>query len=127
MAGKMSRNRPDTERMETLIRDWEAAADRRAVFPCCYLLITRDMLAAVDAIQEPIAPDMDIVDTRLGHVDEWLISRLIPRWRDELWGRATEMLAQPEHKRREIEVLAQRRAQAIPLSYSSGTFPPPTS
>jgi len=227
----MSQRRPVTERMEALIRGWEASADRRAIFLRCYLLMTRNMLAAVDAgaftdchwvhallhrfadyyfealsayehdvngappvwrrvhdvagrdeaqivqhlllgvnahinydlvltlvemlepewaqlnarqradryadhchvnqiigatidavqddVIESVAPEMDLVDTLLGPVDEWLISRLITRWRDEVWEHALEMLARPqrqrEGKRAEVEALTQRRARAILL------------
>jgi hypothetical protein len=34
--------------MATQIRNWEAAADQRAVFLSCYLLMTRNILAAID-------------------------------------------------------------------------------
>ena len=37
------------ERMQTQVEQWQAAADRRAVFLNCYLLMTRNMLAAVEA------------------------------------------------------------------------------
>lgn len=38
---------PTLERMETLLRDWEASGDSRAVFLGCYRLMTLNMLEAV--------------------------------------------------------------------------------
>lgn len=226
------KQQPVTERMASLINDWEQTADRRAIFLRCYLLMTRNMLAAVDggifhdcawvhgllhrfadyyfdalvayeqeaaqtpavwqhvhdvaaakeaqvlqhlllgvnahinydlvltlvetlepewaqltaaersrryadhcrvndiigatvdAVQDDVieteAPEMDLVDVLLGPVDEWLISTLITRWRDEVWEHALEMLARPdaqqrERKRLQIEARTQRRARAILL------------
>ena len=37
------------ERMQTQVEQWQAAADRRAVFLNCYLLMTSNMLEAVEA------------------------------------------------------------------------------
>ncbi len=228
----MSPQRPVTDTMVSLIQAWEAAADRRAIFLRCYLLMTRNMLTAVDAgsfkdcewvhrllhrfadyyfdalaaydqnvagappvwrqvhdvagrgeaqivqhlllgvnahinydlvltlvkllepewaqlsaqeramryadhchvnviigqtidavqddVVETAAPEMDLVDKLLGPVDEWLISQLITRWRDEVWEHALAMLACPdrqgrERMRAEIETLTQKRARAILL------------
>lgn len=41
-----------------------------------------------DTIIEPREPVMDIVDRLLGPIDEWLISKLIASWRDEVWEQA---------------------------------------
>lgn len=237
MVRMMRRRRPVTLRMETLLREWETTADRRAIFLRCYLLMTHNMLAAVedgafrdcdwvhallhrfadyyfealstyeqdvdqappvwrrvhdvarreealvvqdlllgvnahinydlvltlvdmlepewahlstperharyadhcrinhiigatiDAVQdhviETVAPEMNVVDTFLGRLDEWLISQLITRWRDEVWQHAVEMLVRPEPQRRErarfeIESLTQRRARAILLKDGVG-------
>lgn len=234
----MMRERPAvTARMSDLIQGWEAAADRRGIFLRCYLLMTRNMLAAVDAgdfhdcrwvnallhrfadyyfdalvvydeererapavwqhthdlagrddvqvlqhlllgvnahinydlvltlvemlepewerltpqeraaryvdhchvndiiaatidavqddVIEPAAPQMDVVDKLLGPLDEWLISHLITRWRQEVWERARAMLARPAQQREELrsalEDVTQRRARAILLQ--EGTSP----
>jgi hypothetical protein len=42
-------NQPVADRMQALAEQWQAAADRRAVFLNCYLLMTRNMLAALEA------------------------------------------------------------------------------
>ena len=233
----MSERQAVTDRMASLIRGWEAAADRRAIFLNCYLLMTRNMLSAVDAgdfrdcdwvhallyrfadyyfdalvvydedrerapavwryahdvagrraiqplqhlllgvnahinydlvltlvemlepewerltpqqraaryadhchvneiiaatvdavqddVIEPTAPKMDLVDKLLGPLDEWLIARLISRWRQEVWEHAVIMLASPaqqrETQRAQVEALTHRRARAILLA--EGTDP----
>jgi hypothetical protein len=38
-----------TRRMAGLIRQWEGAADRRALFLTCYVMMTRNVLSAIDA------------------------------------------------------------------------------
>ena len=40
---------PIVVRMSTLTQQWEEASDRRAIFLGCYTLMTRNMLAAIDA------------------------------------------------------------------------------
>jgi len=39
---------PVVARMQALIQQWEVVADQRAIFLSCYLLMTRNMLAAID-------------------------------------------------------------------------------
>ena len=233
----MSHRPPVTVRMESLIQKWEAAADRRAIFLRCYLLMTQNVLAAVegrafrdcqwvntllhrfadyyfealsayeededgapavwsqthnvarqegvqvvqhlllgvnahinydlvmtlvellepewsrlspqeremryadhcqvndiigatvDAVQDEVietaAPGMNVVDILLGPVDEWLISHVIKRWRDEVWDHALKMLARSDTHQRErirfdIETLTQKRAQIILLESGAG-------
>lgn len=45
----MSEERPIVQRMTTLVDQWEATHDRRAIFLGCYRLMTRNMLDAIDA------------------------------------------------------------------------------
>lgn len=45
----MQDHRPAVERMAALVAQWEDAGDRRAIFLGCYTLMTRNMLAALDA------------------------------------------------------------------------------
>jgi hypothetical protein len=45
----MPDQQPVIERMQTLAQQWKAASDRRAIFLDCYLVMTRNMLAALDA------------------------------------------------------------------------------
>lgn len=45
----MSEEKPVLARMTTLVDQWEAAHDRRAIFLGCYRLMTSNMLDAIDA------------------------------------------------------------------------------
>ena len=47
-------------------------------------IIGRTIDAVQDQIVEHAIPEMDIVDKALGPVDEWVISRLIAHWRDNV-------------------------------------------
>jgi hypothetical protein len=44
---------------------------------------------------------MDIVDKIIGPVDEWVASRLIYAWREEVWETALRILETPEEQGRE--------------------------
>lgn len=56
--------------------------------------------ATIDAVQDQVLeramPIMEVVDTLFGRVDEMMISRLISRWREEVWQDAVGMLAAGE-------------------------------
>jgi hypothetical protein len=80
--------------------------------------------ATIDSVQdqilEPLEPGLDVVDKLLGRVDEWLISRLITHWREDVWENAQAMLAiensrEREVLRQEIEAATQRKSAAILL------------
>ncbi len=45
----MLEEQPVLARMTTLVEQWEAAQDRRAIFLGCYRLMTGNMLDAIDA------------------------------------------------------------------------------
>ncbi|HTP10506.1 MAG TPA: DUF5995 family protein, partial [Anaerolineae bacterium] len=45
----MPEEKPVLSRMTTLVDQWEAAHDRRAIFLGCYRLMTRNMLDAIEA------------------------------------------------------------------------------
>jgi hypothetical protein len=63
----MSEEQPVLIRMATLVDQWEAAHDRRAIFLGCYRLMTRNMLDAIEAGRF--------------HDGEW-VSRLLERFAD---------------------------------------------
>jgi hypothetical protein len=47
----MTIDQPVTQRMRTLISDWEKVSDQRATFLSCYLLMTDNMLSAIKTNQ----------------------------------------------------------------------------
>jgi hypothetical protein len=82
--------------------------------------IGRTIDSVQDGILEKREPIMALVDTLLGPVDEWLVSREITEWREEVWGSAVRRVettgeAQREVLRREIEASAMRWARLFDL------------
>jgi hypothetical protein len=81
-------------------------------------IIGRTIDAVQDEIIEEAQPSLRIVDFALGPFDEWMTSKLIAHWREEVWQNATGMLAikEPEareQRRRQVEAAAVQRAKAI--------------
>jgi hypothetical protein len=56
-------------------------------------IIYETVNAVQDGVIEKLNPEMDIVDTLMGGLDEWLIYKLISRWRDQVWQQAHDMIA----------------------------------
>ena len=82
--------------------------------------IGRTIDSVQDGILEKREPIMALVDTLLGPVDEWLVSRGITEWREEVWGHAVRRVettgeAQREVLRQEIEAAAMRWARLFDL------------
>lgn len=83
-------------------------------------IISRTIDAVQDDILEQWMPALDIVDKLMGRLDEWLISRLITDWRDEVWAHAVTFIETPEPSmreqlRRQVEEVTLKRANAILL------------
>ena len=73
-----------------------------------------------DTVLEKREPFMALVDTLFGPIDEWLVSRGITEWREEVWGHAVRRVetpgdAQREVLRQEIEASAMRWARLFDL------------
>ena len=85
-----------------------------------------DIIAAtIDAVQdevlEPAMPIMEWVDRLLGRTDEWLLSRLLIAWRNDVWTQSARLLAADDPADRvaivrSVEMIALRRADAIRLA-----------
>ena len=77
-----------TRQMASLIREWEAAGDRRAIFLSCYSMMTRNMLAAIHA-RDFLDPDWvhDLLERFADyyfaalHSFDHYIDRTPPPWR----------------------------------------------
>ena len=76
----------------------------------------------IDSVQDQIierySMGMEVADFVLGPLDEWMTSRLISLWRDEVWEYATKLIETCEQERREalqqlIEQRTIRRAHSI--------------
>ncbi len=79
-----------------------------------HLHVNTVIAATIDTVQDEVlekhTPWLDILDRLLGRTDEWLISRLITRWREEVWQEAVRFLesAAPQQRRQLREALEAR-------------------
>ncbi len=98
-------------------------AERRARYED-YCLVNDIIGRTIDSVQDGIIekrePIMALVDTLFGPVDEWLVSRGIIKWREEVWRHAVRRVetpgdAQREALRQEIEAAAMRWARLFDL------------
>jgi hypothetical protein len=64
-------------------------------------IIARTVDTVQDQVIEKHTPWMDIIDRLCGNLDEWLISSLICRWREEVWTDALRLVAAATPERRE--------------------------
>jgi hypothetical protein len=83
-------------------------------------IIGRTIDSVQDNILEKREPIMAVIDTIFGPADEWLVSRGIAHWREDVWGHAVQRVetAEPERreaKRQEVEAAALRWAGLFDL------------
>ena len=79
--------------VDQLAPEWaNLSVDQREQRRADHELVNRIIGETVDAVQDQVidrhSPWYDFVDKLLGPVDEWLTSRLISRWREEVWENA---------------------------------------
>lgn len=110
--------------VEELLRpEWsELSSARRAERLADYLYVNDIIARTIDEVQdtvlEPEMPSMRLIDIAFGPADEWLLSRLLRRWRGQVWHDAMRLVAttgaQPRDRAiHEIETTALSRARAI--------------
>jgi hypothetical protein len=100
--------------VDQLAPEWaDLPADRRKRRRADHELVNRIIGETVDAVQDHVidrhSPWFDFVDKLLGPVDEWLTSRLIGHWREEVWENAVCYLESTTPEER--EALRQRIEQ----------------
>jgi hypothetical protein len=81
-------------------------------------IIAETVDAVQDSLVERHVPWLDLVDDLFGPVDEFLVSRMIANWRDEVWEQAVTMVEAPDSETRDalrsqVEVGAMRRAHIL--------------
>ncbi|MDW8317054.1 MAG: DUF5995 family protein [Anaerolineae bacterium] len=109
--------------VDLLEPEWrQLSADRREQRHSDYCQVNQIIRYTIDAVQDDVverySPIMDLVDKMLGSLDEWLISQLITKWRDEVWDKAVGMMTTVdiEERRRlldRLETTTLDRAKAI--------------
>jgi hypothetical protein len=78
----------------------EQRAQRHADHELVNRIIGETTDVVQDQVVEQVSPWTEWLDTLLGPVDEWLTSRLLSHWREEVWGTAVRYLeaATPEER-----------------------------
>jgi hypothetical protein len=110
---------------DALEPEWHAlSADERHARYLDHCHINDIIGHTIDAVQDQIvdryAPWMEVVDAALGRLDEWLVLKMIARWRDQVWALAVQRVELPdeaarEAHRREIEESVVSRGHLIRL------------
>jgi len=108
---------------DMLQTEWETlTTEQRKARYVDHCLVNQVIGASIDQVQddilEPGDPVLAIMDRLLGRVDEYLVSRLIRKWRQEVWEQAEYFLADPgqtnqERLRKELETSVLRRGERI--------------
>ena len=82
---------------DLLNEEWAAATpEQRAQRHADHEMVNRIIGETTDAVQDQVveqfSPWTDLVDKLMGPVDEWLTSRLLSHWREDVWDMAVRYL-----------------------------------
>ncbi len=109
--------------IDQLQDEWDQSDDEaRALRQRDHRRVNDIIAATIDEVQDEVlaveSPDLALIDQLMGRLDEWLISKLIKEWREEVWDSAVAVLEEPgEEARRgileEVEKKAVRFARMI--------------
>lgn len=99
---------------DVLQDEWEALApQQREVRYADHCKVNVIIAQTVDSVQDQVIerydPEMDLVDRLMGSLDEWLISRLIASWREQVWQNAIDRVVASQAER---ALLAQKVEKA---------------
>lgn len=106
--------------VDLLAPEWAglSAAEREARY-ADFCQVNRIIAETVDQVQDEVlerhSPAMDLVDRLLGPLDEWIASRMITRWRDEVWENALAWLAAADADQ---HAALQRKVEAAALRWA---------
>lgn len=83
--------------VDMLDNEWRSlSAEKREQRHSDHRQVNHIISSTIDAVQDTIVetrePMWDILDKLLGPMDEWLVSRLIADWREDVWERAVLFL-----------------------------------
>jgi hypothetical protein len=117
--------------VDLLDHEWPGLTDdlreqRYADYCHVNAIIGRTIDAVQDGLIEREEPAMALVDLLLGPADEWMISRLLTHWREDVWDYATRVMALPPGEREgliaAVEAETLRRGDAILLRGGPGAL-----
>ncbi len=85
-------------------------------------IIARTIDAVQDEVLEKQSLVMEVVDISMGRLDEWLVTKLIAHWRDQVWEKAVrrvEVASEEgrESQRRQDEAISLERGRLILLDW----------
>lgn len=92
---------------DMLHEDWQnlSAQEQKLRFED-HCKVNEIIAASIDRVQDellsPADPVMGWIDKAFGRMDEYLLSRLITSWRQEVWDQACGMIAVSEETQREV-------------------------
>lgn len=108
---------------DMLAPEWETlTAEQRQARYHDHQMVNKVIAETIDTVQDTIiearSPWFDLIDRVFGRLDELLLSRLISRWREDVWHDAIRFLEAPDphHRdriRQEIEARVMRRARQL--------------
>ncbi len=112
--------------VDLLVPEWAdlSEAERRARYED-FCQVNRIIAETVDQVQDEVlerhSPAMDLVDRLLGPLDEWIASRMIAHWRDEVWENALAWLVAADTEQRaawrdKVEAAALRWAAVLGIT-----------
>lgn len=106
--------------VDLLEAEWHLLPDvarqqRRADHDHVNEIIGRTIDSVQDTILERREAWLDVLDQLLGPLDEWLTSRLISAWRDDVWDEAVRFLATNDVQQRD-QLRALREQQVLQLA-----------
>lgn len=101
-----------------VLDDWEdldepARARRLDDHRAVNTVIARTVDEVQDEVVDKWSPIMDHVDRMLGPLDEWLFSRMIAGWRDDVWASTQLLLTSDRDDRPEVEAAIHAHALRI--------------
>ncbi len=109
--------------VELLAPEWDGLSPaEREQRHADHTLVNRILGETIDSVQDQVidrhSPWFNVIDKLLGPTDEWFTSRLIARWREDVWDNAVRYLASPDaHERaafrENIEFTVVRRGKDI--------------
>jgi hypothetical protein len=109
--------------------EWEGLSlgDRRLRYED-HCRINQIIAETIDEVQDQVlerySPALDLIDKAFGRLDEWMISRLITHWREQVWSLATQLVdcTSPDERGSligQVEANSLRRGEFILLKWGN--------
>jgi hypothetical protein len=117
--------------VDLLQPEWiQLKEERRKIRYADHCLVNEVIGRTIDSVQdellEPAMPVLDIIDKLLGPLDEYLISRLITNWRENVWQNATRLIEtnDPEEQQRLLSLVEEDTLRIGNFILGPGSFRP---